>query len=358
MKKEKLIHSLNEIRDEYIEEAAEYTPAAQPAPRYGRKWIAAAACFGVVTLLGFGVWQSGLLSPDSGLLADGSESKSTNKTSSFAPISSEHTLSNEVSNDSVSENINNASPSTDNVLKGEDEITTDSQGGDSLMPTKWKGNITCVWSLSQTLSDPKNKDTVFLLRVRNNSDERIDNFVHNGKTFSEWNAEQEKIRETNGKLGSLLKEGDELCYGEALYTTGGPRGYKWAKTWYEERIAYYGEDFLNRYLGDRVFYEDRLKEDIAKGKAEYDAVCRQIDQCLDAFQKEFTKDAAAHFNRLGIPAEVLESGGVLQCKISATPTQLAAIADQDLGGYLFSVFEVSDDEGEDLGFKTYTTDTK
>jgi len=193
MKKEKLIHSLNEIRDEYIEEAADYTPAAQPAPRYGRKWIAAAACFGVVTLLGFGVWQSGLLSPDSGLLADGSESESVNKTSSLSSKPSESGSVSKPNDDVVVDSVNQTSPSVDNTQKGED-VFIGSEVEDWLMPTKWKGNITCVWSLSQTLSDPKNKDTVFLLRVRNNSDERIDNFVHNGKTFAEWNAEQEKIR--------------------------------------------------------------------------------------------------------------------------------------------------------------------
>ena len=60
------------------------------------------------------------------------------------------------------------------------------------------------------------------------------------------------------KLAQLLKQGDSLKYGEALYTTGTPDGEKWTKEFYEQRVDFYGEEFLAKYIVNGEFLRDKV----------------------------------------------------------------------------------------------------
>ena len=64
------------------------------------------------------------------------------------------------------------------------------------------------------------------------------------------------------KLGQLLKQGDSLKYGEALYTTGTPDGEKWTKDFYEQRVDFYGEEFLAKYIANGEFLRDKVVSDM------------------------------------------------------------------------------------------------
>ena len=64
------------------------------------------------------------------------------------------------------------------------------------------------------------------------------------------------------KLGQLLKDGDSLKYGEALYTTGTPYGEKWTKEFYEQRVEFYGEDLLSKYIVDGEFLRKSVESDM------------------------------------------------------------------------------------------------
>ena len=65
------------------------------------------------------------------------------------------------------------------------------------------------------------------------------------------------------KLGQLLKQGDSLKYGEALYTTGTPDGEKWTKDFYEQRVDFYSEEFLAKYIVNGEFLRDKVVSDMA-----------------------------------------------------------------------------------------------
>ena len=64
------------------------------------------------------------------------------------------------------------------------------------------------------------------------------------------------------KLGQLLKDGDSLKYGEALYTTGTPDGEKWTKEFYDQRVEFYGEDLLSKYIVDGEFLRKSVESDM------------------------------------------------------------------------------------------------
>jgi len=81
--------------------------------------------------------------------------------------------------------------------------------------------------------------------------------------LAQWAIEAEDERILTKKMAQLLKEGDALKYGKALYEVGMPSGEIWDKSFYEERIAYYGETLLGKYIVNGDFLQEALEKDIA-----------------------------------------------------------------------------------------------
>lgn len=96
-------------------------------------------------------------------------------------------------------------------------------------------------------------------------------FLYNGKTLAEYYSDMCNERNLPEILGQLLKEGDSLKYGEALYKTGTPFGEKWAQSLYEERIAYYGETILGKYIVNGEFLSEKVEQDISSAMNNNDA---------------------------------------------------------------------------------------
>ena len=106
-------------------------------------------------------------------------------------------------------------------------------------------------------------DDIFAILARPSVDYT---FRYNGKTLAAYYSDMCNERNLPEILAQLLKEGDSLKYGEALYTTGTPTGEKWAQSWYEERIAYYGETILGKYIVNGEFLSGKVEQDIAAAK--------------------------------------------------------------------------------------------
>lgn len=90
----------------------------------------------------------------------------------------------------------------------------------------------------------------------------ITDFTYEGKTLAEWAIAADNERILPDKMAELLKLGDELKYGTALYETGTPDGIKWYQSLYEEKVAYFG-DLIDKYIVDGNFLRDALEKDIA-----------------------------------------------------------------------------------------------
>ena len=93
-----------------------------------------------------------------------------------------------------------------------------------------------------------------------------DSFVYNGKPLREYEADALRERQLPDKLYELLKLGNMLKYGSEIYTDGTPDGEKWSKEYYDEQVAYFGEDMLSRYIVGNEFLEERVRDDIETAK--------------------------------------------------------------------------------------------
>jgi hypothetical protein len=107
------------------------------------------------------------------------------------------------------------------------------------------------------------KDKVFAILAMPEIDY---SFKYQGKTLEELsNALREEVMLPE-KLWQLLKSGDFLKYGEALYTTGTPEGEKWDKALYEQQINFFGKDLLEKYIVDGQFLSEKVEQDIEKAE--------------------------------------------------------------------------------------------
>lgn len=134
--------------------------------------------------------------------------------------------------------------------------------------------------------------------------ERFEAFVHEGRTRTEWEAYREMCFAEQEKRLMLLKEGDALKHGEALYTTGTPEGERWAKSLYDERVAYYGQAFLSRYIVDGELLRDTLEREAAEYLAEYERVAYVLSDLVAAYRAEMTHEAAATLSTQGVLCEL------------------------------------------------------
>ena len=138
-----------------------------------------------------------------------------------------------------------------------------------------------------------------------------DQFAYNGKTIADYEADAyDEQRGLPDKLQQLLKEGEILKYGEALYTTGTPDGEIWARDLYESKIAYYGMELLSKYIENGDFLSDQVAADLAlaqKATAAQDA----YDEAVSAFYSQTAAAAASAFSAAGISCSVSGHGILL-----------------------------------------------
>lgn len=135
-------------------------------------------------------------------------------------------------------------------------------------------------------------------------------YVYNGRTLEAISRDMSDVfNETLFKMEELLLTGDAIKYGEVLYTTGTPDGQKWTKEWYEDRLAYFGEELLSKYLVNGEFRKAQLAADLAALKQQYQAA---YDEALAACYQAMTKSII----------ETLTAQNI-RCRQSNAPNRLA-----------------------------------
>ena len=130
-------------------------------------------------------------------------------------------------------------------------------------------------------------------------------FLYQGRTYSEWEAYASACFDEIERRQMLLKLGDALKYGEALYTTGTPEGERWSKELYEKTVSEFGEDFLARYIVNGELKKDLLEQEIEQYDAEYRRVYEIYGELADAFREERAQMNAEQLIGQGIPCEVI-----------------------------------------------------
>ncbi|MGN1110318.1 MAG: hypothetical protein ACI4QY_01600 [Oscillospiraceae bacterium] len=240
---EEMVKSLFERREQYLAERKSKREIA----------ISSAVCaLAAAGFLGIIVWQSGKTNTPSIPTELPSDSPALSVSSDNAFTSS----SSAANHDSEANNTDKAS---DNEQRDYNIVWIDSDSYDEGFMV-WNGKHVQMSIPDALHSLPENSK----LAIRVDIGRYDDTFVYNGKTLEEYSDQSQAASLLTEKLSQLLKEGNALKYGEALYQTGTPHGEKWAREFYESRVEFYGEELLAKYIVDGEFREINATKDLEK----------------------------------------------------------------------------------------------
>lgn len=155
---------------------------------------------------------------------------------------------------------------------------------------EWNGK-SIGYRLNEAIEQSEEDERLFIYAIPTWNADLVD-FVYQGKTLEEYAAEKQAEREAAEKLGQLLKEGEVLQYGEAVYQTGTPDGERWAKELYDTTVAYYGKELLETYIVNGIFLKEKAEFDYAvcceyKAREAYETACKAYEeQMLEGAKKQ------------------------------------------------------------------------
>lgn len=160
-----------------------------------------------------------------------------------------------------------------------------------------------TWELSGALNE-YDDDSVFAVSLLTTGGSL--DYVYNGRTIIEMYNEEEMYLGEITSLEDLLKSGDELKYGEMLYTTGTPDGVKWAKEYYDRTVESIGEEILNKYIVNGEFLKEKLEADIEAAGKVAKSLCDEIIIAKKLSLKAAFENTISELKAKNIPFELRE----------------------------------------------------
>lgn len=210
----------------------------------------------------------------------------------------------------------------------------------------WNG-----WSMNYSLYEVLNRanDTDFIAVVvrKNNSIDR-DSFEYNGTTYAKLRAEQEDLHALREKFVDFPKMSEWLKYGELLYTTGTPDGEKWTKELYDETVAYYGEDFIAKYIVDGKLAFELLNEDLLACERRIGEISNELVELNEEYHKSYVDDVEDVFVRSGA-CTVVQNGSVF---LFVQKDELANLKVKGKDNYMLSLARRSAFDGSSTNIPT------
>lgn len=202
----------------------------------------------------------------------------------------------------------------------------------------WKNRVNMSGRLYWALEDDPDGEFA-VTAVYRPATANITSFVYEGKTLAEWGIGAVEAMLLPDKMVQLLKMGDSLKYGTALYETGTPDGEKWDKGWYEDRIAFFGEELLDRYLVDGEFLREELEQDLENydNSAEIEAE-EAYGRAFAAYLETVLPEAVQKLTALGIPCERTPDRND-RLLLTVTAAELENLPLDDLKNWYFGLAE-------------------
>lgn len=176
-----------------------------------------------------------------------------------------------------------------------------------------------------------------------------DGFVYNGKSVAEILSEKDEKYILIEKLGQLVKDGHVLKYGDLVYTLGTPEGEKWAKSLYDERLEYYGKEFLSKYIVDGEFYQSQAEVDLSNAIAEAEQLEILYDKSYKAYHNSYVDDIEEIFSNLGVCTAVKNN----KLFVFIQKEKLATLEIADKGSYRLSLAKRRNYEHEEGDIPTF-----
>ena len=152
-------------------------------------------------------------------------------------------------------------------------------------------------------------------------------YEYKGKTIREYRDEWDYNSGLYEKYGQLFKQGDQLKYGETLYITGIPGGERWAEEYYYERIRFYGEEFLARYIVDGEFLREKAEADYAAvldEKPEHKAYLA-FHEAIDAYERNMIQNVMDQLGDQDIRCEYREDFNDLVLYLTAEKFEVLSL---------------------------------
>lgn len=311
-----------------------------------------AVCVCLAAGLGFGAWQAGLFTKpaDISVVPDETESFVSVDNTTTEPV----TAVNEdltVESTAQTPDIPETEAATQTTDTPETQAVTEAtaQSGSPVEPTQdrqgqkgsdvvdsalinWKNNMCISASLYQAMSDDPDGAYTVTASYRPATAE-ITDFIYEGKTLSEWAVASEDARFMLQKMHELLKQGEELKYGTALYETGLPDGTKWDKNFYEARIKYFGP-LIDKYIVNGEFLHEQLSREIAEYDTETDV--GKYALAYNAYLETVLPSAMQNLTQGGISCE-RAAYSVNGITFTVTQAQLANVPLDDITNWFFDL---------------------
>lgn len=158
---------------------------------------------------------------------------------------------------------------------------------------EWRG-LNVSENLYSILQDV-DEDAYLAVIVRNDDVSLLSQFEFQGKKYADYQRGYDELVVIANKLEAIAKEGEYLKYGDVLYIDGAPDGTKWSKEYYDERFAFYGSEFIDRYIKDEVFLSVDVKRDITKTENDISEQLQTMKEAVKAYDAYNTKRMQAVF---------------------------------------------------------------
>lgn len=300
----------NEIANDLFERRDKCI-AEQKAKRKTIARLTTSICsFVLVALLGIGVWQSGWFN------------------SVMPPNTDDPAISGDNQTLNTDKTVGNTPDAP--IIWGDANGEIQDMGY-----TTWNGK-TITMSLHEVLSNEETKNCLIAIGVGFDLDNE---FVYNGRTIAEYDAEASGKHSILNAMGLLLKTGDELKYGEALYKTGTPDGTKWAKQLYDETVEQIGKPLLAKYIVDGKFFKDQLESEIAN-YTDHITSRETCDEAIEAYYDYIADETCKRLTEKGVNCEI-RSG----LTVYMTAEEFASL---EIDNVQFYSLALKDGEGMDM----------
>lgn len=126
--------------------------------------------------------------------------------------------------------------------------------------SEWREGIEVDPELEGVLESAEDGDVIYMYAFYDGNPS--DDFVYRELTYLEWKNDLNEQMMLSNKLVSLLKDGEYLKHGEALYREG-VNGERWSKELYEATREHYGEELLSRYIANGELLTNEINAQIA-----------------------------------------------------------------------------------------------
>ncbi len=289
-----------------------------------RRILAFSASLCLCLLIGLGVWRSGFFDRQMNIATDGNSSETVGRDNI-----NDHTQANtQVGSDEA--------PKIEGGVKDVEIVPYDNG------LTNWKEKTISIslWNVLEK-ADGDDRLNIYLVALANEDDT---NFTYNGKTLKEYRDAWDSKDSMLGRLGALLKAGDELKYGETLYIAGTPDGEKWAKELYEETVSMIGKDLLDKYIVNGEFLSDNVIKDSEKLAAETPEI--EYRKACDEYLKYRLAGEYQRLKAQGVNVGLSSTGNTLM--ISVTKGEFENLKFDDAEHWFFTVQKDLSNEADDL----------